>query len=470
MKRGIVMSIHKHHTVVMTADGQFLRAPVTGSTRIGEEITFEDEYKQPRSFRGAYRYISAAAIVLLFMLPLLLYIGRDAEPVVAYLSMDINPSIEIGVDSQEKTRELRALNAEGEKLIAGLPYEGLYVQDVAAAIVERAQLDHYFDMSVTDVFIASVLMGEQTEALQQFESLLTKKVDETVKTMLSGYAGAGQGISVTTLSVPFEVRSAADANGISSGKMTVYLMAKEEGYALELEQLKNQSLEEATEALGGVKAIVKQADAQNKEKLKQLAAEEVKKQEQQVKQQPAASQAATKQAPAKQAIDKGKTEKIKEENKETRLKKEKRQNQEKQQKSNKERFQEGEKEKQKEKRHSSDGAKQENRKAEKEKQKKEKEEKKREQTKRNKNNNESDRKGWNRDNNERGNQNRATTETKSEVTPVSHASGDSSSKSDKEKDGSRSKSGRDDESGKEQKQEQDRSGKKQANGKQDQQR
>jgi hypothetical protein len=280
MKRGIVMSIHKQHAVVMTADGQFLRAPAAGNIRIGEEISFDEEYKQPRRpFRKPYRYLSAAAIVLLFMLPLLFYMGRDAEPVVAYLSMDINPSIEIGVDSRERTRELRALNEAGELLIAGLDYEGLYVQDVAAAIVERAQLNHYFDLSAQDVFIASVLLGEKTEALLQFESILTKKVDETVKELLAGFQNGSGGANVTTLSVPFEVRNAADANGISAGKMTVYLMAKDEGYALELEQLKSQSIDEATESLGGLKAIVSNAASQNEEKLKQLATEEVKKQE-----------------------------------------------------------------------------------------------------------------------------------------------------------------------------------------------
>lgn len=41
MKRGVVMSVHKQHVVVMTADGEFLQAPVQGSPQIGEEITFE---------------------------------------------------------------------------------------------------------------------------------------------------------------------------------------------------------------------------------------------------------------------------------------------------------------------------------------------------------------------------------------------------------------------------------------------
>lgn len=276
MKRGVVMSIHKQHAVVMTADGQFLRASIQGTPQIGEEITFEEEYKTSRTFKPAYWYASAAAIVLVLLLPLLMIVQRDAHPVVAYLSMDINPSVEIGVDGNGKVRELRALNEDGRLIIEGLVYKGVSVETIAASILERAKGSHYLDTPDKDIFITSVLLDDNAATKLDYESILAEKVDQALKSLLAELAAEAVSANVTTLSIPNELREEADANGISSGKMAVYLMAKEEGYKIEIEQLKQQSIDKVTEPLGGVKTIVDNAADTSKEKLKELVARERK--------------------------------------------------------------------------------------------------------------------------------------------------------------------------------------------------
>ncbi|WP_139993831.1 anti-sigma factor domain-containing protein [Paenibacillus paridis] len=271
MKRGVVMSIHKQHAVVMTADGQFLQAPIQGTPQIGEEITFEDEYRKPRPFKPAYWYSgAAAAVVLLMLLPFWFYMQKDMHPVVAYMSMDINPSVELGVDRQGKVRELHALNEDGEQIIQGLEFKGVSAEEVAASILQRAKGSHYLDTPDKDIFITSMLV-EGNSALQlDYENILTGKVDRTLRSLLAQLAAEAVSANVTTLSIPSELRDEAAANGISSGKMAVYLMAKDEGYELELEQLKQQSIDKVTEPIGGVKTIVDKAADTSKEKLKQL--------------------------------------------------------------------------------------------------------------------------------------------------------------------------------------------------------
>lgn len=274
MKRGVVMSIHKQHAFVMTADGQFLQAPIQGTPQIGEEIIFEEEYRKPRTIKPVYWYGSAAALIMVLFLPLLFIMQRDAHPVVAYVSMDINPSVELGVDENEKVRELRALNEDGELIIKGLQFEGVNVETVAASILERAKGSHYLDTPNKDIFITSVLLGDASALKLDYESILTGKVDETLRGMLTQLASEKVSANITTISIPNEVREEATANGISSGKMAVYLMAKEEGYKLEIEQLKQQSIDKLTEPIGGVKTIVDNAEDKSKEKLKELVAKE----------------------------------------------------------------------------------------------------------------------------------------------------------------------------------------------------
>jgi hypothetical protein len=276
MKRGVVMSIHKQHAVIMTADGQFLQAPIQGKPEIGEEITFEEEYKKPRTFKPAYWYTSAAAVMLLVFLPFLLMMQQDKNPIVAYVSMDINPSVELGVDKNDKVRELNALNEDGELIIKGLVYEGVNVETVAASILERAKGSHFLDTPNKNIFITSMLLDDNSALKLDYEQILTGKVDRTLRNLLTQLAAEAASANITTLSVPNEVREEAAANGISSGKMAVYLMAKDEGYTLEMEQLKQNSIDKATEPLGGLKTIVDNAEDLSKEKLKDLVVREKK--------------------------------------------------------------------------------------------------------------------------------------------------------------------------------------------------
>lgn len=274
MKRGVVMSIHKQHAVVMTADGRFLQAPIQGIPQIGEEMTFEEEFRTARNFKPAYWYMGAAAFVLLLFLPVLLFVQRDAHQVVAYLSMDINPSVEIGVDKNEKVRELRALNEDGGLIIKGLTYKGVNVETVAAAVLERAKGSNYLNTPNKDIFITSVLLVDNTAVKLDYESILAKKIDQTLRNLIVELTAEAASANITTMSIPNELREEAAANGISSGKMAVYLMAKEEGYHLELEQLKQQSIDKVTESIGGVKTIVDNAADTSKEKLKELVVRE----------------------------------------------------------------------------------------------------------------------------------------------------------------------------------------------------
>lgn len=290
MKRGVVMSIHKQYAVVMTADGQFLQAPIQGTTQIGEEVTFEEEFKRRVIQRPIYWYGSAAALILILFVPLLFFMQRDSQSVVAYVSMDINPSVELGVDENEKVRELRALNEDGEVIINGLKYAGIHVEEVAASILERAKGSHYLDTPNKDIFITSVLLDDNFASKGDFENILTGKVDEKLKMLLAQLEAEAASATITTLSLPNEVREEAAINGISSGKMAVYLMAKDEGYSIELEQLKKQSIDQATASIGGVKTIVSNAGDTSKEKLKKLVAlekeDKIKQQKEETKTKP----------------------------------------------------------------------------------------------------------------------------------------------------------------------------------------
>ncbi|MCM3628889.1 anti-sigma factor domain-containing protein [Paenibacillus glycanilyticus] len=271
MKRGIVLSIENKKAVVMTADGQFISIPHQSHMRIGEETAILAETAVPRRKpKRIYWYTGAAAAILLFFIPFFYLTTAEAHPVVAYVSLDINPSIELGLDKQQRVQELNGLNSDGQAIVSKLNYKGKPLEAVAASIMSTVAAEHYLDKPDKDIVITSLMLDDKSLA-DDLERLVTTAIDEKVKETIK-QIDATKVPNVTVLSVPNEVREEASANGISSGKMAVYLMAKDEGYEIELEQMKVQSIAEATQAAGGVKKIVEQGAS--KERLKELAQKE----------------------------------------------------------------------------------------------------------------------------------------------------------------------------------------------------
>src|SRR6478736_2847585 len=101
MNRGIVMGIEKRHSIVLTPDGEFRRVPSKTGVSVGDEIQLDvtSRIRKPKMLYSMG--FGAAAVVLLLFVPLFMSLRTPESPVVAYLTMDINPSIEIGVDDQE---------------------------------------------------------------------------------------------------------------------------------------------------------------------------------------------------------------------------------------------------------------------------------------------------------------------------------------------------------------------------------
>jgi len=100
MNKGIVMELAADYLIVMTPDGSFRKIPRDRrSCDVGEEIVFADG---PRSAaRRWFRLPSyaAAAIVACLVIAAGIFGSFGTGRVVAYVSMDINPSVELGINS-----------------------------------------------------------------------------------------------------------------------------------------------------------------------------------------------------------------------------------------------------------------------------------------------------------------------------------------------------------------------------------
>lgn len=255
MSRGIVMETGAKFVVVLMPDGQFRKVRTSRKPQIGEEFNFTEQRRlqNPRKLYSASA--GAAAILLLLFVPFLVNFWGNNHPIVAYMTMDVNPSIELGVTKDEKVEELRAINDDGADVTDGLKYKGLPLAEVTEAIMDRISAGPYLNSGEGDVIITSVVVGKN--ATPDYEANITSQMDEAVhKSLEKTEKGRSLQVAVTTLSAPVEVRDEAKHDGVSAGKMAFYLMAKKKGYDISIHQLKTESIHNAAKPMGGVAAVV----------------------------------------------------------------------------------------------------------------------------------------------------------------------------------------------------------------------
>ncbi|MFS0723364.1 anti-sigma factor domain-containing protein [Paenibacillus sp. 1P07SE] len=247
MKSGIIVDAGIRYWIVLTSDGQFRKIRKTHHAVIGEEVVLP---AKPRSAaRMTVTLIAAAAVILLLLaLPNML---RSYPEVAVYLAIDFNPSLELGVDRDDRVLELRSWNADGATMIRDLKFENIGMQEVLGEIVERAKDGHYLTSEAADVIVTSVMTGSRPDAL--LEARLADQVSLVLESALD--------LTVTVLSAPAELRDEAAEHGMTPGKMAIYLLSKYANEPIRMNELRQLSIHQAMARHGGLESIIGQLDA-----------------------------------------------------------------------------------------------------------------------------------------------------------------------------------------------------------------
>ncbi|CJH65345.1 anti-sigma factor domain-containing protein [Bacillus sp. N447-1] len=145
MNKGIVMDIKKHSVVVLTPNGEFITCKRKGdSCMIGEEISF-DEQEQKASYFSIPSFLKPTSIlVACFLFAVLFFYNQPEEKVFAYVSVDINPSLEVSVTKDFRVIDLQACNDDGRRILKELKqWENKQLQEVIRTIIKQSQEDKY---------------------------------------------------------------------------------------------------------------------------------------------------------------------------------------------------------------------------------------------------------------------------------------------------------------------------------------
>jgi hypothetical protein len=195
MKKGIVMEVKSDTLIMMTPDGEFIKAKKQPSIEytVGEELTFfpKTDSKRKTILQQLKKKIilkpvlsGAAALIMLFFI---LFPGFHSAEVSAYVSVDINPSFEISVSKDSDVLEIKPFNEEAEKILSSISdWQGLSLVEITEDIIELCDENGYMDdqknVTVTTVFTEEASKSEKSSLKTELEQFTEEKLkDGTAK-------------------------------------------------------------------------------------------------------------------------------------------------------------------------------------------------------------------------------------------------------------------------------------------------
>src|SRR3954451_10914450 len=162
------MEINERFLTILTPEGEFLRTQrLNQPYQIGQEIEFFSVEQEERkksffistvsTFKGRMVLTTALAVMLVFISIIPFYQNNQ---VYAYMSIDINPSIELGVNKNYEVVEIIPYNEDGKKIVNQLGgWKKKDVHDVAREIVHEIKTQGYVKNN-HEVVIATVYSQE----------------------------------------------------------------------------------------------------------------------------------------------------------------------------------------------------------------------------------------------------------------------------------------------------------------------
>jgi hypothetical protein len=180
--KGIVMEINKNSAIIMTHDGKFInikKPPFEIS--LGDEIT-----SKPVNTMSFMKCTAIAAAIMILVLPFIYF--KQAMATVAYVDVDINPSLELGINRYNKVSSITPLNSDGSKLIKDISLDGLHINDALGKVISKAKDMGYIgdskpnNIEVTLVKLKDKANISQKELVEYTESAVKKSnVDAKLK-------------------------------------------------------------------------------------------------------------------------------------------------------------------------------------------------------------------------------------------------------------------------------------------------
>lgn len=166
-----------------------------------------------RRIETVYALIAAAAVILLsFNIGLQVYSNSVQSRVMTVVDIDVNPSIELKINQDDRIVSVRAINSDAVAILDGMDLKGTQTK-VAVNAIMGSMFEHGYLQGDTDSVLVSVSNKDEIKSAE-IQSNITEDIDSLMKAYSRDVSVIGQ----TIYEGDPELISLSSTYGISEGK------------------------------------------------------------------------------------------------------------------------------------------------------------------------------------------------------------------------------------------------------------
>lgn len=237
------MEVGSRDWVVMTSDGEFLHVPKQHHhAQPGDEVIVPDPHMNPVWRWGSIAFAVAAFIAgIVLLLPWMIPSDTKAE---TYVYIDMNPSLELGINGQQEVVMVRPLNQPARQLMRGMDWQRQNIREFVVSFLERAR-DRGYIRGKEGIVLSGVS-----------DKGSVKPLLEQIRREIRHQPHLATALNVYTLPLPKELREKAEGTGLSLGKYALWLLAKREGAPISTTVVANASISQLMSQLKTVEPVL----------------------------------------------------------------------------------------------------------------------------------------------------------------------------------------------------------------------
>ncbi len=221
MKRGkgiVVEMAARNKVIVLTSQGEFMRIPFSKPVCVGQEICFTLK-KRPTFWQW-----SMAAVVFLAIVGSA-GVVNDSLPIPGgmeasyFVTLDINPSIELALNREQRVVSVEGINDEGHTLISKTNVIGRPFKQAIEIIGSQAEIDGYLRVGENEITVTITTDEKADSKLKKLEHMRLERRETDISSQLEGAVrdafSVFYQVEVSVWQVPVDVRHEVRRAGIT---------------------------------------------------------------------------------------------------------------------------------------------------------------------------------------------------------------------------------------------------------------
>jgi len=204
--KGLIVEKGEKHFIVLTPTGEYKKIKGFTKMNIGQEVDIHNSFSMTKIVS------LAAALLVIILLGETMFKMPGQSQVYAYVTLDINPSVEFAVDRNYAVLKAYPYNSEAEQILSGIEYLHDDINEVLADFTQAAIEHEYISDDQENYVVISVYPTNPDEPIES-------KLNEMTRTQNEVIVSSGKKAKVDAVVVDAKTREEAKELGISPGQL-----------------------------------------------------------------------------------------------------------------------------------------------------------------------------------------------------------------------------------------------------------